>query len=304
MFIGPPGSGKSSLMDRLLGRKIKKFSLSTGVAESVVIVDIDIDNPSTFHSVTVVDCDTWKEIGYDESIVRQLNKQPSDEAIPEEDEARSSEPSGPKSVASPVLMSKTKLAVHDGTGTKSQPSTIFTITPHIRKMINSVIKKCGGRKQFKRFLKKSFSLYLRDTGGQVEFQEILPLLIVGPSIFFFVFKLDSDLKSLKSKFTVRYRESPSETYKSSITIEEALLHCLASVYAMDTPSEATVKTHNPLVFIIATHKDLLGPSADEIVSKLDAELDSLLKSSHFQNLVEYADTDDSKRQVMFTVNNN
>ena len=56
MFVGPTRSGKSSLMDRLLGRKREGFSPSTGIAEPVVVVDVD-SNPSTFHPVTVLEGD-------------------------------------------------------------------------------------------------------------------------------------------------------------------------------------------------------------------------------------------------------
>ena len=52
MFVGPPESGKSSLIHRLLKRKRSILqSRSTGVCNPVVIVDISTDNPSTFHSV-------------------------------------------------------------------------------------------------------------------------------------------------------------------------------------------------------------------------------------------------------------
>ena len=72
ILVGPTGSGKSSLMDRLLGRPRKQFSPSTGVAEPVVVVDVSIDNPSSFHSVTVIE-GTWKEIECNESFIRQMD---------------------------------------------------------------------------------------------------------------------------------------------------------------------------------------------------------------------------------------
>ena len=73
VFVGPTGSGKSSLMDRLLGRAIRKPALSTGVCDGIVIVDIDVDNPSTFHAVTVIGPSTWEEVEYDVSLVSQMN---------------------------------------------------------------------------------------------------------------------------------------------------------------------------------------------------------------------------------------
>jgi hypothetical protein len=65
--------------------------------------------------------------------------------------------------------------------------TKFFSTKDVKKMIRPIARKFGGYKKFRKFLKKSYSLYLRDTGGQVEFQEMISLLIFGPSIFFFVF---------------------------------------------------------------------------------------------------------------------
>ena len=45
VFVGPPGSGKSSLMAKLLKRR-KAITSSSGVSDCAVIVDIDIANPS------------------------------------------------------------------------------------------------------------------------------------------------------------------------------------------------------------------------------------------------------------------
>ena len=44
-------------------------------------------------------------------------------------------------------------------------------------------------------------VYLTDTGGQIEFQELLPVLVSGPSVFFLVFRLDHDLNK---RFAVEY----------------------------------------------------------------------------------------------------
>ncbi len=57
-----------------------------------------------------------------------------------------------------------------------------------------------------------------------------------------------------------------------------------------------------IVFIVGTHKDKLGRSADKKIAKMNEHLDSLINSSScYQDLVQYADRD--KGQVMFTVDN-
>ena len=46
------------------------------------------------------------------------------------------------------------------------------------------------------------SLYFTNMGGQIEFQEHLPLLVCGPSIFFVTFPLHYDLDN---PYEVRYK---------------------------------------------------------------------------------------------------
>ena len=319
MFVGPTGSGKSSLMDRLLKRARRKLALSTGICDRIVIVDIDMDNPSTFHSITVIDPNTWEEVEYDVSLVRQMNPANVTTSSPEikqmlaspPDEVRSTPEDSEMPSSSANLMSTHSPSVAPSNEDISENT--FEVKPtstvsktnlsdtEIREAIFSAIAKCGGFEGFRAFLTKSASLYLRDTGGQVEFQEMISLLVFGPSIFLFVFRADLDFQS---KFSIEYRASEGETtnsYTSSITTEEALVQCLVSVYAMDTQSKAEVKTHKPLVFVIGTHKDQLGQLADEKIAKLNEHLDSVIVKTGFQDLVQYADAD--KGHVMFAVDN-
>ena len=78
IVIGPPGSGKSSMLDRLLKRLRRRIANSTGVCNSVIIVDIDEINPSSFHVATGIDTETWKEVDYEVSIVNQLGEKSSE----------------------------------------------------------------------------------------------------------------------------------------------------------------------------------------------------------------------------------
>ena len=126
--------------------------------------------------------------------------------------------------------------------------------------VTSIIEKYGFE-TFRSYLQKTFSLYLRDTGGQVEFQEMLPLLISGPSIFFFVFRVDLDFQS---KFTVEYRTGESKPINS-----------------------------------FGTHIDQLGPSADAKIFELDQQIDTLIKKNGFQDIVQYVDK--NQNRVIFPV---
>ena len=305
IIIGPSGSGKSSLIDRLLKRLRKRLCKSTGVCNSVIVVDIDEINPSVLYSATGMDSETWKEVDYEVSIVNQLGGQskenppqsaPKNEARPMTSEIPPPEEKPPqRKVSINEVPKKEMSAMHFPS--KKKPIAVLTMS---KESVLSIIEKYGFD-TFKNYLQKTFSLYLRDTGGQVEFQEMLPLLIFGPSIFIFVFRIDLDFQS---KFRIEYRKGESESincYTSSITTEEALLQCLASVYAMDTPGKDTVKTHKNLVFIVGTHKDQLGSSADARISELNQYIISLIEKNGFQDLVQYADK--CKGQIFFPVDN-
>ena len=239
MFIGPGGSGKSSLMDRLLHREWVLHA-STGVANPVVIVDVNV-NPSVFYAVSVLDPHTWEEVKFDKSLVGQMHQSVHSLRLQQAQTVSAITPS--RSTASPAPESTSSVSTTTSGADRAvvmaaKPAPLSSVHGDIRQVISSVVSKHGGFSKFDNLLKKKFSLYLRDAGGQVEFQEMVSLLVFGPSIFVFVFRADQDLKST---FQVGYRLSASESincYTSSITTEEALLQCLASVYAMDTPANA------------------------------------------------------------------
>ncbi len=292
-FLGPNGSGKTSLMNRLLGRVMKEFSSSTGVCDPLVVVDITVPNPTTYHSATMGDSDTWEVIDFEVSFLGQMGK---DSIIIPSKDIPTSEPVLPE--VNPSHDAHAPVPSPQVSPRERAPRRVPVLS--FKESVASIIKKHGFN-PIKNHLKKSSSLYLRDTGGQVEFQEMIALLIVGPSIFFFVFRLDLDLKS---KFTVEYRKSPGESlncYTSSITTEEALIQCLASVYAMDTPDKDSVKTHKPLVYIVGTHADQLGSDATTKIADINGRLDFIIRSNGFQDLVEYADKDE--KCVAFTIDN-
>ena len=162
----------------------------------------------------------------------------------------------------------------------------------------SMIKKRGGFKEFKKDMKKTFSLYLRDAGGQVEFHELLGLLVSGPSLFFFLFDIT---RELTKECRLEYRINPTESincYQSSITNEKALLQCLSTVSAMDISGDL-----KPFVFIVATHMNKLPEDQRNTkTDEMNKHLNSLISNDNdFEDLVQYYDAD--KKKVMFEVDN-
>ena len=143
-----------------------------------------------------------------------------------------------------------------------------------------------GMDTIREHLDGSLSLFLSDIGGQMEFQELLPLLVSGPSLFFIVFPLHRDLNEL---FTIEY-ELPdgqrSQPYQSSLIIKEAILQSLATIAAMGTFAYRGMKMGAPLkpkALLVGTHKDKLDPTtAQDKICEIDHNLQKMITSmSHY-----------------------
>ena len=323
MFVGPPGSGKSSLMYYLLNGKPKEgVSASSGICEPTVFVGIDqsILCPATISENPE---DTWKEEKYEESLLMQviqkdpppsaqasLVAKPSDSnnaVITSKSEAGTNVPPKfivhspkPQNVHMASQQQETYTASKLYTNPKEEPVSIrdkVIIAPSILKLYDTLKDKHIIIKD----LQRTSSLYLRDTGGHIEFQEMMPLTIFGPSLFFFVFRADQDLQE---KYTVHYTEDSGKSYnlyESSLTTQDALLQCLASVRAIGVPASKSIKMHSSFVFIIGTHIDKIEPSERSgKITKLNKEIDALILNNHFRDLVKYSGDKDI---VIFPVDN-
>ena len=154
-------------------------------------------------------------------------------------------------------------------------------------------------------LESKWSLYLTNTGGQLEFQELMPLLVCGPSVFFVTIPLNCDLNE---PYPVRYQypNGKEKIYLSSFTLMDEILQTLATIAALDcTGSQLEEVDHKPIkpkVFFIGTHKDQLPESsADDKIQEIDKQLQDIVKQTSLkQDSIQYAEGSD---QLMFTVNN-
>ena len=142
-------------------------------------------------------------------------------------------------------------------------------------------------------LEGCFTIYLTDTGGQPEFQELLAALIAGPSVFFLVFDLTSDLND---KYIVEYVRpgSKSQPYVSSFTVKEVLLQSLASIACICThvrQGHDEMKPISPKVVLVGTHKDIASPEQIEAIQR---EMKQMLQETdyHRQNMIVYASRDE------------
>ena len=191
---------------------------------------------------------------------------------------------------------------------EKKPKDAVLYTPNLEPAdIFKQAVKLRGMDALREHLESSWSLYLTNTGGQIEFQEYLPLLVCGPSIFFVTFPLHYDLEK---SYDVRYEypDGHVETYKSPATLLEELLQTLATINASNFTrdqqrvSEAA-NIRKPQIFFIGTHKDCLAPdSAKEIIQEKDKLLQTFVRQTSLfdQGSIQFAK---APEQLIFTVNN-
>ena len=153
-------------------------------------------------------------------------------------------------------------------------------------------------------LKKTTTIHFTDTGGQPEFQEVLPMLVSGCSLFLLVFDLS---RNINDPCVVSYvcRGEVTGTYECSFTVKGILLECLATIACIGTRSETSkdemcVPEKLSKVFIVGTQKDLVDKTKyEEVIQDINKQLQDAIKDlENFIQVVPFKGD-----QLLFTVNN-
>ena len=277
--MGPARSGKSSLIKRLLMKKLDSSSPSTGAADKVIQVSV---RKSSSIATSIFES-TWLHMTYSGEAVRLMMLAA---------KTYENKPAGSGRMASQLSFDNYQVASVEMPAGYVPPRETFE---------NAL--STSGIVALRKHLDGSWTLYLSDTGGQMEFQELLPLLVSGPSLFFVIFPLHRDFNEL---FTIEYQHPDgqrSKPYQSSLTLKEAILQSLATIAAMGTFTyKGTDKDVQlkPKVLLVGTHKDLLSPAtAEDEIRKIDGDLQEMVRSHYREGLVEFASED----RLIFTVNN-
>ena len=148
----------------------------------------------------------------------------------------------------------------------------------------------------KKYVSNPKTIYLTDSGGQPEFQELLPALVVGPCIFIVVLRLDKDLNQ---KYQVDYvrpgNQKHMTSYSASLTMQEDLMRSLASIASTKCKNEEKVKSR---VMLVATFIDQIPP---KVCKARLAAIEALIKEtdSYKQGMI-VCTLDKSN---VFTINN-
>ena len=341
VIVGPGRSGKNTLMSRLIGNKPpdpNMISPSTGVLEN--IIKVEVKKISTV--AAAVSNLEWMKLEHDEealelimttarnhSAVARLSKPISLKYILKENEDNVVEGTDsevahpPTSLAIPkqrklkqkILKlfkklkhksyTKKKKSVDEDKETE-RSSYAIVYRPDVEPVdIFKRAMELRGMDALREHLESSWSLYLTNTGGQIEFQEHLPLLVCGPSIFFVTFPLHHDLEK---PYDVRYEYADGRVkkYKSPGTLLEELLQTLATINASNFTSgqQRNSKVNKkPKIFFVGTHKDLLSSDiAEETIQEKDRLLQIYVRQTSLfrEGSIQFAE---APKRLMFAVNN-
>jgi len=278
MTIGYPGNGKTRLLDNLLDRP-RSEDFSTGVSANVVVADVTGKDRPSLNAAIGGRSSSWKMIKPDISFLMQVKQRDK------------------------LATRKKKQTLHEEPGhfdqeTQQSSAAISEPAINLRKNVAEVLEL--NEMTSVEDLKSTSSLFFRDTGGQVEFQEVLTNFMNGPSLIFFVIKTHV---SLDEQLTLSYRgvKGIIKGPESITTTRQALVQTLATIQCIAKPQK--IDSHDSIVFIIGTHTDELQPpeSKDKKILALNVELHKLIEDHNFSGLVEYNDRD--SQGVLFPVSN-
>ena len=301
LFFGFPRAGKSSLMNRLAGQPRADLAPSTGVLMKAMPVEVRRVSTSAvvMSPSDVTNVSKWQYVNLDGEAAALIAAAVRGTANKDADMqyALSSHHSNPTQSRGSFAGSGRNDTNGDSSSIGLPPTPLLESSRSPLNVLKDAVKR-KGLHAVQEYLDKSMTLYLTDTGGQLEFQELLPSLLAGHYLFFLVFRLDEDLNKI---FTVRYLHldsSVAEPYQSSYTVGDTLLQSLASIATMGTSDAMGEASMRPKVVFVGTHKDKVSRRR---VRQIDRQLQQLVTPTapYRDGLIERA----SESQLMVAVNN-
>ena len=115
-------------------------------------------------------------------------------------------------------------------------------------------------------------IHFIDSGGQLQYHDILPLFIQNPGVTVFVLNLSEELSH---KPMIEYYGADGKpvagAYRSSFSHEQILQHCLEAICSQNA---------RPLIITVGTHRDAADKCSESIKEK-NQHLKTLLNSDSF-----------------------
>ena len=331
MPFGPPRIGKTCVKDRLAGKKPKgepamkkgdkivypgKVSMSTGAADETMKLFIERSSSTTFQEQD----EKWVQYRFDQEVISLVKGLGNLMSI----SSKTADTYGVKKLADskPVIQKQKsgRQMLMKTSALEMQATPIVTSRhQHQHKAQVMPIRLPDAAKvkidinplqpvtdafhhenpsEIRGLLENSLTIHFTDTGGQPEFQEIIPMLVAGPSLFLLVFSLAT---RLDHPYEVRYDadDKELEPYTSSFTVQSVMLQCLASIACIGTQrkEDGKLKVIKPKVLFIGTQLDLLTNKAE--LDQIHSKLWEAIGQQGLQYLVERY----SRNNFIFAVNN-
>ncbi|KAL5506596.1 hypothetical protein EMCRGX_G008278 [Ephydatia muelleri] len=128
-----------------------------------------------------------------------------------------------------------------------------------------------------------------DSGGQLQYHDILPLFIQNPAVAIFVLNLSEELSHQP---TIEYYGADgkpvSRPYQSSLSHKQILQHCLGAMCSQDA---------QPLIITVGTHREAADRCSESIEEK-SQKLKALLDAGSFRIVF----NGERLKEVIFAVN--
>ena len=319
VFTGPPRVGKSSFWKRMIGKMPDKLILSTNITDGSVRLDIRGSCGFAVH----VTKRGWRELQVEEEVegfvalISQqgymlpqelLNIPGPDQVKPVENKDRGCN-----------MSDKTDVQEHDQDDSdKGEKLSVQNLPLHgslneitvdlldIQQFSPSVVlEKALINMEQAEIVSKIDSasyVYFTDTGGQPEFQELLPLVMAGYNTVLIVFNLNDDFYSSPPLECELHIDKPPISCESPYMVGEMLCQSLMSVPIMELNNEGEDDVEESQgtsrVFFVGTHKDLVS---DERIEEMNRMLIDLIRETpqYQAHIVQHC----KGGNVIFAVNN-
>ena len=309
---GLPRAGKTTTKERLVGRilHLKEVSPSTGVVEPSLKVTIT-ELPT---SLAMLSDSQWIILSLDDESLHLVN------AILQEArnfESRSRLASAITDITRAFKRTSTDpIALPSSSGAGKHPPPSQSTNPQQaapRATAADVSQSSVSRpdhlfaevlaKQWEKLhtsLEDATTIHFIDTGGQPEFQELLPALLSGHSISMLLFKLH---EKLNKRYQVEYVSgdgTTSEPYITTYTVKEVIFQSLATVACYGSDMTKADPIHSGSVaLLVGTHKDLA--SENDIQAAEESLKEKVENAQYFEkSIVHYP----FPGKLIFPIDNN
>lgn len=308
ILTGPPGAGKTTLKQRLLGEKFTETT-STGVSDSPQVIavrnvsqeQVSLSSSSDNMKWTPVDCRDQIEAlletvsSHAHNAIMKKTSLSVSNILPGADFVAStgtSKPTKPSSTYSQALLPfKSSFTQWQQNKEKSKakiyrPKNLEKQLKELRFLANFVPTKKSKNDPHKftvSDLKKNPFVRIIDTGGQPELHELLPAFVTGPAINLIVFNLQLPLQEQFRIYCRSESDGDSVAYESCINHEDMILRSLSSIACLGYGSRilsnefhvlhSATDFADPAAFLIGSHKDEVD---DEKIGAINEHLTSLI----------------------------